>query len=199
MGRVALAGLARSTGGSFSAVADIRLYTGAMITNRDGIVGMWQAPHSNGVPPPLSEENELNLQLLGPGERAAIYDFELLSRIRFQVEGRGEASAMSIHHLAVEGRGKVGYQPLVKLARPTQKVFLDQLNLVEAYADLRADRAEEILSQLGASSFGSRPRTPRPAARAWSSCSSRRAASRAPLSRTPRTSERSCGVPTAGT
>jgi membrane-associated phospholipid phosphatase len=41
------------------------------------------------------------------------------------------------------------YHPLASFHRPTQAVFLDQLGLVESYADLRPDRAAEIVSQLG--------------------------------------------------
>jgi hypothetical protein len=97
-----------------------------------------------------------NLQLLGPGERSAIFDFELLSRMRFQVERRGTASTMSINHLAAAS-GSATYRPLAGFTRPTEAVFLDQLNLVEAYADLREDRGDEIVSQLGVPSafFGS--------------------------------------------
>jgi len=131
---------------------------GALITNRDGIVGMWQPPLPSQVPAPLDEEDEAaNLMLLGRGERASIFDFELLSRIRFQADGRGAARTMTIYHLATEAKGNVAYEPLVKLTRPSPEIFLDQLDLVEAYSDLRSDRAEEIVSQLGvpAAFFGS--------------------------------------------
>ncbi|HZB36595.1 MAG TPA: phosphatase PAP2 family protein [Beijerinckiaceae bacterium] len=44
----------------------------------------------------------------------------------------------------------MAYKPLVSLTRPSTAVFEDQLHLVHAYADLRPDRAAEILSQLSA-------------------------------------------------
>jgi len=105
----------------------------------------------------LREEDEHNLLLLGKGERSAIFDFELLSRIRFQVSGPAPARDISIHYLARGPNTRINELPLISLKRPTQKIFLDQLNLVEAYADLRDDRAQEIVSQLGvpAAFFGS--------------------------------------------
>jgi hypothetical protein len=126
-----------------------------MIANRDGIVGAWKAPLSRQVPLPLREEDEDNLMLLGRGERSAIFDFELLSQLGFQATGPATARTMSI---LVRGRNaRVSDLPLISLKRPTHEIFLDQLDLVEAYADLRDDRAQEIVSQLGvpAAFFGS--------------------------------------------
>ena len=40
------------------------------------------------------------------------------------------------------------YRPLMTMTRPGPDVFMEQVNLVAGYSDLRMDRASEILSQL---------------------------------------------------
>ena len=42
-----------------------------------------------------------------------------------------------------------GYQRLATVIRPTENVFYEQLRYLEEHADLRAERAAEILAQLG--------------------------------------------------
>ena len=64
---------------------------------------------------------------------------------------------MSVWHLEVtSGGGTPGaaYQPLATLVRPTEAIFEAQLDFVNGYADLREDRAAEILAQIeGPSAF----------------------------------------------
>ncbi len=129
--------------------------TASLITTRDGIVGDWRRPDDGQVPNDLRQETVKNLELLGPGERAAIFDFELSSRIAFGESVENGNRAMSIWHVAPNpGRSRRGlpdieYQPLVRLIRPSRATFLEQLDFLDTYADLRADRAPEIVGQLG--------------------------------------------------
>ena len=92
---------------------------------------------------PLGDDDngstQVNLSRLGAGERASIFDFELISRISFQAVGKGDDRTMSILS---------GEHPLASYRRPTPAIFLNQVGLVESYADLRPDRAVEIVSQM---------------------------------------------------
>jgi membrane-associated phospholipid phosphatase len=60
---------------------------------------------------------------------------------------------MNVWHLEVTPAAgaaapAAAYHPLVRMVRPTEAVFIGQLDFVANYADLRADRAGEILAQL---------------------------------------------------
>jgi hypothetical protein len=121
-----------------------------LITNRDGIVGKSLRPEDVLPVLPLGDDEfplgdddngstQVNLSRLGAGERASIFDFELISRISFRAVGKGDDRTMSILS---------GEHPLASYRRPTPAIFLNQVGLVESYADLRPDRAVEIVSQL---------------------------------------------------
>jgi membrane-associated phospholipid phosphatase len=111
-----------------------------LITSRDGIVGHWNPPKT--TPSPLEVEDKANLQLWGPRERTSLCHFELLSRLCFEKAGEG----VKVQHIE---RGNGQYWPLVTIVRPTPEIFGRQLDYLDRYADLRADRAAEILAQLG--------------------------------------------------
>lgn len=117
--------------------------------NRDGIAGTWQTPT---VPPVhLSQEDAANMALWSPERRAQIIDFEVFSRLGFSASTGNKS--MTVWHLEVAPSGgpaapTAQYHPLVRLSRPTEVIFLKQLDFVAQYADLRRDRMTEILAQM---------------------------------------------------
>jgi membrane-associated phospholipid phosphatase len=115
----------------------------ALIRTRDGIVGTWAPPNS--MPPALKPDDPENLERWEPWVRASILDFELLSRLGFSQPNLG---TMAVSHLDASA-APIAYRPLVAITRPTMTVFTRQLIFLDRYADLRGDRASEILSQMG--------------------------------------------------
>jgi membrane-associated phospholipid phosphatase len=125
---------------------------GALIGHRDGIAGTWMQPGS--APAALALETAAQIERWEPWVRAAIYDFELLSYLRFSGRDESQAAPTEPFEFTMwslsEATGSpltVSAAPIVGMVRPTQAIFLKQLQLVEAYADLREDRAAEILAQ----------------------------------------------------
>ncbi|WP_084020851.1 phosphatase PAP2 family protein [Microvirga flocculans] len=55
---------------------------------------------------------------------------------------------MMVSHIDTSGAA-VTYRPLVTITRPTLEIFRKQLVFLDRYADLRGDRASEILTQTG--------------------------------------------------
>src|SRR6185369_11576991 len=129
---------------------DSPLVAEALISNRDGIVGNFLAPAVG--PELLAQEDVANMQRWAAERREQVVDFEVHSRIGFS-QGTGDyAGSMSVWHLEVTPGGDlaaptVAYHPLIRMVRPSEEIFLRQLELVANYADLRADRAGEILAQ----------------------------------------------------
>jgi membrane-associated phospholipid phosphatase len=123
----------------------------ALITTRDGIVGTWSPPDT--TPTHLGFDDPDNLRLWEPRVRAAIFDAELFERLFFTAETDAGAAGMSVWHLAIPGAAAGDAAPaagrLVRVDRPPETVFKEQLTLVHDYADLRPDRATETLAQLG--------------------------------------------------
>jgi membrane-associated phospholipid phosphatase len=123
----------------------------ALITTRDGTVGPWPAALPP-APAPLNAEAKAVLELWEPRVRAAIFDFEACSRLAFSF--RGANSQVSVWHAKTTSPAAAGaaptasYLPLVRFDRPGVAVFTKQLELMEAYADIRPDRAVEIFEQL---------------------------------------------------
>jgi membrane-associated phospholipid phosphatase len=124
-----------------------------LITMRDGIVGSWNPPDNE--PDHHDVEDAANMEHWEPGVRAAVVDFEMLSRLGFSVWPTGvPTSTISIWHAfaaepeAVTDPPTVVYKPLVRFNRPSEAAFETQLNFLASYADLRPDRASEILMQL---------------------------------------------------
>ncbi|MEI7444685.1 MAG: phosphatase PAP2 family protein [Burkholderiales bacterium] len=80
---------------------------------------------------------------------------ELLSQLRFDVAKPTDAAeptsgrdAFRMSYLADEGGGAFRAVPIASIVRPTREVFRAQLDLVEQYTDLRAERAGEVLAQV---------------------------------------------------
>ncbi|PWK57929.1 PAP2 superfamily protein [Silicimonas algicola] len=106
----------------------------SLVTTHDGIVGYWDGEPLR-VPPRMGTSDE-DLSYLSKPVRSLLIDAML--HPAFRVTGSdGQATA------SVEGR------PLFTIERPSRAVFRQQLKMVRAYADLRADRVNEILMQTG--------------------------------------------------
>jgi membrane-associated phospholipid phosphatase len=101
----------------------------------------------------LAVDDPANLELWSPWVRASIIDFELFSRIGF-VANPAPPGTVGVRHLdATPGSTStpgIVYTDLATFTRPTATIFKDQLELVNHYADLRPDRAIEIMGQLSA-------------------------------------------------
>jgi membrane-associated phospholipid phosphatase len=126
------------------------LLSEALVYSRDGIVGNWQAP---ALPPDaLMTEHTDNLERWGPGVRAALFDFELTSRLAFTSDASNtNPRGMRLWHLDVGGTPTIPTGTLrhvIDISRPDESLFLSQLEFVDRHADLRGDRAAEILTQL---------------------------------------------------
>jgi hypothetical protein len=118
--------------------------SGALITNRDGIVGSWTTPQkepADSNPP----DDEKRMRLWDPEVRARVLDFELLSSFEWNVDDKSNppVAKLLVRSSAAEVRS------LVELERPsTDYLRKNQIAHVYSYADLRRDRAAEILSQI---------------------------------------------------
>jgi hypothetical protein len=87
-----------------------------------------------------------------PWVRGAVFDFELLSHLVF-THHTEVPDQVTLWRLVVPLSGAaaptVTCSRLASIIRPTEAIFTAQLDLVEAYSDLREDRASEVLAQLG--------------------------------------------------
>jgi membrane-associated phospholipid phosphatase len=120
-----------------------------LIRSRDGIVGPWQPLPAGSTPVHLGFDNPANLDRWELPVRESVIDFELHSRIGFSANTTGISASIWHLQLMAGSPPTATYQPLVTLVRPSEAVFREQLALVFNYADLRGDRASEILAQLG--------------------------------------------------
>jgi len=119
----------------------------AMIQNRDGIVGTWTPPGS--TPTAMNLDDPDYLVLWEPAVRASIIDFDLVSKLGFINTSSATKDQMTLTNVELASGGpNYAYNPLVVITRPPKQVFATQLTFVNAYSDLREDRAYEILSQL---------------------------------------------------
>ncbi len=132
----ALAGAAG--GGSISPYS-----SGALVTTRDGIVGSWTSPKSGKEPKDAALDVGRQMRRWEARVRGQVLDFVLLSAFKLQVDPEASAATFLVRD---EDDNK--YE-LVELVRPSADYLLkNQLFHVFNYADLRRDRAPEILSQI---------------------------------------------------
>ncbi|WP_164738269.1 phosphatase PAP2 family protein [Frigidibacter oleivorans] len=125
------------------------LLAAALMQARDGIV--------DGGPLPLSPPGAVTLDPVGrllrldASLRRAILEAELLADLDYEVEPAGlAASAITVlRREAGAAPRSASYVPLLRIARPTDAQFAEQVQLVAAYADLRLDRMAEIQIQTG--------------------------------------------------
>lgn len=154
-GATALQGAAalQGAGGSMLGPQLAALVSGALTTNRDGIVGYWQPPGRAPAPLPteydeLQKESISNPKLWGAGERAGLYDFDLISRLHFAAVKDG-AVVRHVEPDPPSSPTSAKYHRLFTAIRPDADKFRRQLDLIDSYAEIRSERAAEILAQLG--------------------------------------------------
>ena len=98
------------------------------------------------MPTHLDSSDPEMLKQWQPAIRAQIIDGESFSRIGFKREGE----KFWVCHLEPDEAENLYFQqPLMSFVRPTEAVFKDQMVYLRNYADLRPDRASEILVQIG--------------------------------------------------
>ena len=122
--------------------------SGALIGSRDGIVGRYTDPvytpaadGSVGLPHLPFDSIDM-LEFWESGVRLSSIHLEILTELRFTSSG-GDTLIIS------DRSGTAGEMPLLEIARPSMDDFFAQLPLVHAYSDLRVDRAQENLAQVG--------------------------------------------------
>jgi membrane-associated phospholipid phosphatase len=77
--------------------------------------------------------------------RLQVCELELFSGLHFDVNQAREAMALGFVNL---DKKPLKNLDLIKLVRPSEKVFKQQLQLVANYAQLRGDRGAEVLTQM---------------------------------------------------
>lgn len=95
------------------------------------------------LPSPLDKPERLERWDAVP--RLQVCELELLSGLHFDVNQTKERIALRFVNL---NRKPLQDQSLTNLSRPTEKIFMQQLDLVANYAELREDRNIEILTQM---------------------------------------------------
>ncbi|NPT64749.1 phosphatase PAP2 family protein, partial [Paraburkholderia sp. RL16-012-BIC-B] len=134
---------------------DPRLLAEALMGHRDGIVGSWRTPElvtlnkdnqklqDLTTPQPPALDDPAQLWRWEPWVRATVFDFELLTSLKFSFP---DPYTAMLSHRAASGGADV---KVVSLSRPDVAVFTKQLDWLDFYSDLREDRAAEILCQMG--------------------------------------------------
>ena len=80
-----------------------------------------------------------------PHIRQHVLLFDLIAALRFEAD----SSTARLKHVAANTAGTAAtLHPIAEIRRPDTRVFESQVRLVESYAELREERANEILSQL---------------------------------------------------
>jgi hypothetical protein len=132
---------------------------------RDGIVGSWLGKKIS--PAQRAIDAPGNLMNWEPWVRAAILDFELLSNLYFTTHSetftfqdhgnpvqKASQDSVSIWQFDIATAANnpaptASSSRIASFIRPTEQIFQDQLDFLDQYADLREDRAAEILTELG--------------------------------------------------
>jgi hypothetical protein len=119
--------------------------THALEANRAALVGPFQGPTLPfELPVPLDKADRLAEWATGP--RMAVCEFELLTGLHFNVNQAKTSMTLGFVDLDKKPLKDLA---LVRLVRPTDKIFKQQLDLVSNYSALREDRGAEILAQVG--------------------------------------------------
>lgn len=120
----------------------------ALLRNRDGVVG--SALHIHSRVPPLYENDVANLSLLSRDVRSSLWLSELGSRVAITAPQSGDGVRASLWKMELidEASPRVETREVISMTRPGECIFREQMKWVSGYADIRADRAAEILSQV---------------------------------------------------
>jgi membrane-associated phospholipid phosphatase len=114
----------------------------ALILSRAAIVGPFRGAVLNVNEPGFNQPGNLALWADGPRHEAVFS--ELVEGLLFRTRSGPKDASLEFANLQASSLQR---KTLVRLRAPTKAQFQKQLDLVAAYADLRADRAAEILDQ----------------------------------------------------
>jgi membrane-associated phospholipid phosphatase len=116
----------------------------SLVLSRAAIVGPYAGATLQTKEPPFDKPG--NLALWADGPRITACFTELVEGLLFDTDaGRKQAT---LAHASLRG-GRLQSKRLVTLRAPRKAQFKKQAELVAAYADLRPDRAAEIVAQVG--------------------------------------------------
>ncbi|WP_374413066.1 phosphatase PAP2 family protein [Hydrogenophaga sp.] len=115
----------------------------AMTQNRSALAGPFAGATLH--PPDHAFDDPAQLPLWDDGPRLSACESELLEGLSFSTHAGQQRASLRFTHLQA---AQPVTHALVRLRAPDQAVLSQQLDLVAAYADLRADREAEILAQL---------------------------------------------------
>ncbi|MBQ0919153.1 phosphatase PAP2 family protein [Hydrogenophaga aromaticivorans] len=115
----------------------------ALILSRAAIVGPFTGASLHATEPGFDEP--ANLKLWADGPRVTACFTELVEGLLFRTRNGPKEALLEFANLQARN---IQREPLVRLRAPTKAQFKKQLDLVAAYADLRADRAAEVVAQL---------------------------------------------------
>ncbi|WP_299933859.1 phosphatase PAP2 family protein [uncultured Pelagimonas sp.] len=120
----------------------------ALLRSRDGVVG--NPLHIHDKVPALHENDVANLTLLSPDVRSSLWLSELGSRVAITAPKHKDGVKASLWKLAMmeEDIPRVETREVISMTRPSEQTFREQMKWVAGYADIRTDRAAEILSQV---------------------------------------------------
>jgi hypothetical protein len=140
-GAAGIAGIASIAG--IAAAVDGLLADG-MTAERGALVGPFQgATLPTRLPSPIDKAERLADWDVVP--RLQVCQLETLSGLQFAIGSNPTSLVLGY----VDLNNKVlKARTLIRLSRPTEKIFSEQLNLVANYSELRKDRSSEILSQM---------------------------------------------------
>jgi hypothetical protein len=115
---------------------------GALILSRAAIVGPFTGAVLNAREPGFDQPANLALWASGPRHEACFS--QLVEGLLFRTRSGPKEALLEFANLQATS---IQRRPLVRLRAPTKNQFKKQLDLVAAYADLRSDRAVEIVEQ----------------------------------------------------
>jgi len=119
------------------------LLADGLTKSRSALVGPFQGP-TLPVNLPLPIDKADRLTQWAAERRLQVCELELLGGLHFDVNQAKESVTLGFVDL---NRRPLKDHTVVRLIRPTAKVFKQQVGLVANYAELREDRGSEILSQ----------------------------------------------------
>ena len=120
------------------------VFSDALILSRAAIVGPYIGPTLHVNEPGFDKPSNLALWADGPRIEACFSD--LTEGLLFKTRNGPKEAELGFANLQANN---IQRKPLVTLRAPTKGQFKKQLDLVAAYADLRADRAAEVVAQVG--------------------------------------------------
>ncbi len=129
-------------GGTASGTSNAVVGADALILSRAAIVGPFNGAVLHATEPGFDQPANLALWAEGPRHEACFS--QLVEGLLFRTRSGPKEALLEFANLQASS---IQRRPLVRLRAPTKAQFRKQLDLVAAYADLRADRAVEIVEQ----------------------------------------------------